>query len=82
MSESQPPALLKAAPLSAWFHIVRTLRQHPGVYHLIRDDRTTAITNINEGVIVDFRPAGSFHARRDREGRLYVAAVADTEATS
>jgi hypothetical protein len=77
MSETTPTALPRLPRYDPWASITETLRRHPGVWHTIRDDATTATTNINDGVLAAFRPAGDFEARR-AAGVLEVRAVDDS----
>lgn len=76
MPQTHTPVVSKTTPVSPWQNVADTLRRHPGVFHVIRDDKTTSTTHINNGTLVPFRPAGSFTAYRDRDFRLLVAFTA------
>jgi len=76
MLETTPKALPRPPRYDPWASIAETLKRHPGVWHTIRDDQTTATTNINDGVLAAFRPAGDFEARRIG-GILEVRAIDD-----
>lgn len=55
-----------------WQPIADGLRQHPREWRRITGNaaKTVATTNITRGVLVAFRPAGTFEAVR-RDGELY-----------
>lgn len=64
MSEKPPMTLPRAPRYDPWQTIADTLNRHPGIWHKIAGDTTTATTNIEGGVLAAFRPAGAFEARR------------------
>lgn len=76
MSETEPLALPRPPRYDPWQTIAETLKRHPGIWHTIKGDATTATTNINDGVLAAFRPAGDYEARRI-DGRLEVRYVDD-----
>jgi hypothetical protein len=76
MSEIPPTSLPRPPRYDPWQTIADTLKRHPGIWHNIAGDASTATTNINDGVLAAFRPAGTFEAVR-RHGSLQVRYVDD-----
>jgi hypothetical protein len=78
MYELTPNPLERPARFDPWQSIAATLKRHPGVWHEITGDSTTATTNVADGVLVAFRPASHYQARRlGRERVLEVRFVGD-----
>jgi len=61
---SETPPLSRPPRYDPWATIAATLRRHPGIWHAVEGDATTATTNINDGVLAAFRPAGEYEAKR------------------
>lgn len=64
MSETSPRAIPRPPRLDPWLTVVEVLKHSPGQWHTIHGDASTATTNINDGVLAAFRPAGDYEARR------------------
>ena len=74
---SETPPLSRPPRYDPWAPIVAILRRHPAAWFTVDGDTTTATTNINDGVLAAFRPAGAFEARRT-DGALEVRYVGPT----
>lgn len=76
---SVPPAQLNRKP---WKNVAAKLRARPGEWAHIGRELSTYVTQINQGSLAAFRPAGSFEATcrnvgPDRRADLWVRYVGE-----